>query len=191
MKKQIITIALLISSLVSFSNTEIKNNFTDNNKKVTVEFKNVKKGHSLTIKDENGSELYSETVLENGNLSKILDVTSLDEGNYVIEMDKDYEIVIKRFKVSQNQVILLSDEEKVIFKPVIRNENNIVMVSKIEFDKEPTQIVIYFENEVIFSETVKNETLLNRVYKLDSEKKGSYNVVVYNQDRKYSNAFKI
>ena len=66
-----------------------------------------------------------------------------------------------------------------------------LMVSKIEFDKEPTQIVIYFANEVIFSETVKNETLLNRVYKLDSEKKGSYNVVVYNQDRKYSNAFKI
>ena len=149
MKKQIITIALLISSLVGFSNTEI-------NKKVTVEFKNVKKGHSLTIKDENGTELYSETMLENGNLSKILDVTSLDEGNYVIEMDKDYE-----------------------------------MVSKIEFDQEPTQIVIYFENEVIFSETIKNETLLNRVYKLDAEKKGSYKVFVYSQDRKYSNTFKI
>jgi hypothetical protein len=62
---------------------------------------------------------------------------------------------------------------------------------KIEFDKEPTQIVIYFENEVIFSETVKNETLLNRVYKLDFEKKGSYNVIVYNQNRKYNNTFKI
>ena len=184
MKKQIITIALLISSLVGFSNTEI-------NKKVTVEFKNVKKGHSLTIKDENGTELYSETMVENGNLSKILDVTSLDEGNYVIEMDKDYEIVIKKFQVSPNQVILLSDEEKVVFKPVFRNQDNIVMVSKIEFDQEPTQIVIYFENEVIFSETVKNETLLNRVYKLDAEKKGSYKVFVYSQDRKYSNTFKI
>ncbi|MBG7613642.1 hypothetical protein IU405_15410 [Polaribacter sp. BAL334] len=191
MKKQIITIALLISSLVSFSNTEIKNNFTDKTKKVTVEFKNVKKGHSLTIKDKNGSELYSETISENGNLSKILDVTSLDEGNYVIEMDKDYEIVIKRFQVSPNQVILLSDEEKIIFKPVIRNQENIVMVSKIEFDAEPTQIAIYFENEVIFSETVKAETILNRVYKLDSEKKGAYTVVVYNQDRKYRNSFKI
>jgi regulator of extracellular matrix RemA (YlzA/DUF370 family) len=191
MKKQIITIALLISSLISFSSTTLKNNFTNNTKKVTVEFKNVKKGHSLTIKDENGSALYSETVSENGDLSKILDVTSLDEGNYVIEMDKDYEIVIKSFQVSANQVILLSEEEKIIFKPVIRNEENILMISKIEFDKEPTQIVIYFENEVIFSETVKNETLLNRVYKLDFEKKGSYNVIVYNQNRKYNNTFKI
>lgn len=191
MKKQIITIALVISSLVSFSNTEIKNNFTNKTKKVKIEFKNVKKGHSLTIKDKNGSELYSETISKNGNLSKILDVTSLDEGDYVVEMDKDYEIVIKKFQVSPNQVILVSDEEKIIFKPVIRNQENMVMVSKIEFEAEPTQIAIYFENEVIFSETVKATTILNRVYRLDLEKKGAYTVVVYNQDRKYSNSFKI
>jgi hypothetical protein len=191
MKKQIITIALVISSLVSFSNTEIKNNFTNKTKKVKIEFKNVKKGHSLTIKDKNGLELYSETISKNGNLSKILDVTSLDEGDYVVEMDKDYEIVIKKFQVSPNQVILVSDEEKIIFKPVIRNQENMVMVSKIEFEAEPTQIAIYFENEVIFSETVKATTILNRVYRLDLEKKGAYTVVVYNQDRKYSNSFKI
>lgn len=191
MKKQIITIALVISSFVSFSNTEIKNNFTNKTKKVKIEFKNVKKGHSLTIKDKNGLELYSETISKNGNLSKILDVTSLDEGDYVVEMDKDYEIVIKKFQVSPNQVILVSDEEKIIFKPVIRNQENMVMVSKIEFEAEPTQIAIYFENEVIFSETVKATTILNRVYRLDLEKKGAYTVVVYNQDRKYSNSFKI
>jgi hypothetical protein len=135
--------------------------------------------------------LYSETISKNGNLSKILDVTSLDEGDYVVEMDKDYEIVIKKFQVSPNQVILVSDEEKIIFKPVIRNQENMVMVSKIEFEAEPTQIAIYFENEVIFSETVKATTILNRVYRLDLEKKGAYTVVVYNQDRKYSNSFKI
>jgi hypothetical protein len=44
---------------------------------------------------------------------------------------------------------------------------------------------------VIFSETVKATTILNRVYRLDLEKKGAYTVVVYNQDRKYSNSFKI
>ncbi len=191
MKKQIITIALLISSLISYSNSEIENYSLDNSKKVTVEFKNVKKGHLLKIKDKEGSTLYSETVSENGNLSKILDVTSLEEGNYLIEMDKDYEIVVQKFQVTQNQVVLLSTDEKVIFKPVIRTQENILMVSKIEFDQEPTQIVVYFENEIIFSETIKNETLLNRVYKLDSDKKGSYTVVVYNQDRKYSNTFKI
>ena len=51
MKKQIITIALLISSLIGYSNTEIKNYLVDISKKVTVEFKNVKKGHLLSIKD--------------------------------------------------------------------------------------------------------------------------------------------
>lgn len=191
MKKQIITIALLISSLVGFSNTKVDNYTSDKTKNVSVEFKNVKKGHSLAIKNEKGTILYSETVSENGNLSKILDVTYLKEGNYVLEMDKDYEIVIQKFQVTKDQVTLVSSDEKVIFKPVIRNQENILMISKIEFDQEPTQIVIYFENEVIFSETVKNETHLNRVYKLDATKKGAYNVIVYNQNRKYSNSFKI
>ena len=84
MKKQIITIALLISSLIGYSNTEIKNYLVDISKKVTVEFKNVKKGHLLSIKDNQGVKIYSEEISENGHLSKILDVTSLEKGTYYV-----------------------------------------------------------------------------------------------------------
>lgn len=191
MKKQIITIALLISSLIGYSNTEIKNYLVDNSKKVTVEFNNVKKGHLLSIKDDQGVKIYSEVVSENGHLSKILDVTSLEKGTYYVELDKDFEIVIKPFQIKENQVIFNENEEKTIFKPVVRNEENMVLISKISFDNEPMQVVLYYNAEVIFSETIKSEPILNRIYRLEKEKKGNYKVIFYNNNRSFVNTFKI
>lgn len=191
MKKQMITIALLISSLIGYSNTEIKNYLVDNSKKVTVEFNNVKKGHLLTIKDDLGGKIYSEVVSENGHLSKILDVTSLEKGTYYVELDKDFEIIIKPFQVKENQVIFNENEEKTIFKPVVRNEENTVLISKIAFDNEPMQVVLYYNDEVIFSETIKSEPILNRVYRLEKEKKGTYKVIFYNSGRSFVKSFKI
>lgn len=191
MKKEIITMVLLISSMVGFSNTTFKNGLNDNEKKLIVKFKNVIKGNLLNVKDENGNILYSETVSVKGDLSKILDVTSLKEGNYLVELEKDFEIIIKKIKVTSDKVVLISDSKKVIFKPLIRNKENLLMISKIEFDDEPTHIEIYFENKSIFSETVTDETLINRVYRLDSSKKGNYSMVVSNQNRVYYKHFKL
>ncbi|NCT09658.1 MAG: hypothetical protein GW772_06225 [Flavobacteriia bacterium] len=191
MKKQIITIALLINSLIGYSNAEINNYLVDNSKKVTVEFRNVKKGHLLSIKDNKGVTIYSEVISENGHLAKILDVTYLEQGTYYVELDKDFEIVIKPFKIKENIVIFEENEEKTIFKPVIRNQENMIFISKIALDNEPMQVVIYYNDEVIFSETIQTETILNRIYRLEKEIKGNYKVVFYNNNRSFENAFKI
>jgi len=191
MKKQIITIALLINSLIGYSNAEINNYLVDNSKKVTVEFRNVKKGHLLSIKDNKGVNIYSEVISENGHLAKILDVTYLEQGTYYVELDKDFEIVIKPFKIKENIVIFEENEEKTIFKPVIRNQENMIFISKIALDNEPMQVVIYYNDEVIFSETIQTETILNRIYRLEKEIKGNYKVVFYNNNRSFENAFKI
>jgi len=191
MKKQIITIALLINSLIGYSNAEINNYLVDNSKKVTVEFRNVKKGHLLSIKDNKGVTIYSEVISENGHLAKILDVNYLEQGTYYVELDKDFEIVIKPFKIKENIVIFEENEEKTIFKPVIRNQENMIFISKIALDNEPMQVVIYYNDEVIFSETIQTETILNRIYRLEKEIKGNYKVVFYNNNRSFENAFKI
>lgn len=189
-KKQIIAIALLLGTLGSYSNNEIDVNKIDS-KKVTVEFKNVKKGHQLSIKDNQGVQMYAEIISENGHLTKILDVTSLEEGTYYVELDKDFEIVIKPFQVKKHQVIFDETKEQTIFKPVFRNEKNLLLISKISFDDKANQVVIYYENEIIFSETIKDEPIINRVYRLDNEKKGTYKVVFQSNNRDFINVFKI
>ena len=81
--------------------------------------------------------------------------------------------------------------EKIIFKPVVRNEKNMVMISKITFDAKPLEVMLYYNNEIIYSEVLKSNTIVNRIYKLDEEVKGNYTIVIRNNGRSYISEFKI
>jgi hypothetical protein len=190
-RKIVLVVIFMLSTLFNYANNVNDFNNIINVKKVKVVFKNAKKGHILTIKDENGVQLHSETVSKEGDLSKVFDLSSLNNGKYTLELNKDFQIEIKTLEVKNNKVLFNKDSEKVIFKPVIRNEDNLLMITKISFDKKPMKIALYFDNEIISSETVKGETILNRVYKFDKKVKGNYKVIIFNNNRSYVHDFKI
>ena len=190
-KRLVLVVVFMLGTLFNYANNDKDFNRIVNAKKVRVAFKNVKKGNQLTIKDLKGTQLHSQIVFKEGDLNTFFDLSSLKDGKYTIELNKDYEIIVKALEVKNSKVIFNKNSRKVIFKPVIRNQENVLMISKITFDKEPTQIVLYFENETIYSETVKNESILNRVYKLDRKEEGDYKVIVYNNNRSYIYNFKI
>lgn len=189
-KKTVLVVVFMFGTLVNYANnSELKNVLNANKTKVV--FKGAKKGQQLTIKDENGVVLHFENINKAGNLVKFFNFSKLNDGNYTLELEKDFEIVIKTLTVKGDSVTFNEDSKKVIFKPVIRNEENKLMISKIAFDKKPSEIYIYFNDEIIFSETVKGDDILNRVYSLDQDVKGSYTVVLRNNGRSFSNDFEI
>lgn len=190
-KNNIFLASLLLATIVGFANNKNFTYKTIDSKKVTVEFKDVKKGHLLSIIDKHGVKIYSEVVSENGDLSKIIDMSSLEKGTYYVELEKDFKIIIKPFEVKKHQVFIDKMAEKVIFKPVIRSEENLLLISKLAFEEEYIQLTLYYENEIIYSETIKGENILNRVYRLESEEKGNYLVSIYSNGRNFRNAFKI
>jgi hypothetical protein len=159
-------------------------------RKVTVVFNNAKKGHQLSMKDDQGVVLHSEKVSEQGNLVKTFDFSELENGNYTLELDKDFEIVIKFLEVKNKTIIFNEDANKVIFKPFIRTEENLVLISSTSFDKKPFKIDIYYNNKIIHSETATSNIILNRVYRLNEKIKGNYTVIVRNNERVYRNEFK-
>ena len=189
-KRNVLVVVFMLGTLANYANnTELSNIL--NAKKVRVEFKDAKKGHQLKIKDANGVVLHSEKIAKKGNLVKTFDFSKLKNGKYTLELNKDFQIIVKSIKVQNGNVSFNEKAEKVIYKPVIRNEENRLMISKISFDKKPIQVDLYYNNEIIYSETVKGNQILNRVYKLDEEITGNYRVVVNNDGRNYSNEFKI
>lgn len=190
-KKLVLVVVFMFGTLFNYANNDNDVSNIVNVKKVKVAFMNVKKGHQLTIKDENGVQLHSEIVSKSGVLTKIFDFSTLKDGKYTIELNKDFEIIVKTLEVNNGNVIFNDNSKKVIFKPVIRNDENLLMISKISFDKKPIKIALYFDNTMIYSETIKGEALLNRVYKLDNKVEGNYKVIVYNNDRSYVHYFKI
>jgi hypothetical protein len=182
----------MLGTLFNYANNgnEI-NSKTVNAKKVRVEFKNVKKGHLLTIKDKNGVQLHSETVTKIGDLNKTFDLSSLIDGTYTIELNKDFKIIVKTINVKNDRVFFNNNDNKVIAKPIISNNENILKISKINSNKEPLKVVVYYNSEIIYTETIENNTVLNRVYKLNKDITGEYTAIVYSNNRSYSKNFKI
>jgi len=189
-KTKVLAVAFILGAFVNYANSNDLKSLL-NAKKVKIEFNDAKKGHVLTIKDKDGTILHSENVIKEGKLVKIFDFSKLENGNYSLELNKDFEIIIKTLEVKNNKVLFNEGSKKVLFKPVIRNKKNILMVSQIAFDKKPIKVVLFFDDEIIYSETIKDEVILNRVYKLDKEVKGSYKIIIYNNNRSYIHDFKI
>jgi hypothetical protein len=190
MKTKVLAVAFILGAFVNYANSTNLNNVL-NAKKVTIEFNDAKKGHLLTIKDKDGTILHSENVIKEGRLVKIFDFSKLENGVYSLELNKDFEIIVKTLEVKNNKVLFNENSKKVVFKPVIRNKKNILMISQIAFDKKPIKVVLFFDDEIIYSETIKSEVILNRVYKLDKEIKGNYKVIVYSNNKSYIQDFTI
>jgi len=180
----------MIGSLISYANGNNTDSNFLNEAKVKVEFYKVKKGELLSIKNEEGEIIYSLKIKNSGSYSRIFDVSKLEEGSYTRELEKDYEIIIKPFSVLSGGITF--GKEQVIFKPVIRAENDLILISKLNFEKEPVKISLYYNNDLIFFETLKSsEALLKRIYKLSEKEEGSYRVVMYCNNKHYTKKFKL
>jgi len=190
-KRKVFVAIFMLVTFINFANNNDLNITLLSADKVKVVFNDAKKGNQLTIKDAKDAILHSEEIKKEGTLIKMFDFSALKNGTYTLELEKDFEIVVKTIKIKNNTVTFLEDAEKLIFKPIIRNENNKLMISKIAFDEEPLQVSIYYNNEIIYSDTLEGGKILNRVYRLDKELKGDYKVVSYNNGRSYINNFKL
>ena len=187
--KKSLLVALMFGTLISYANEITTPTNKVDIKKVKVEYKSVRKGHALTIKTENGLIIYKQLIETPGTYSKVFDLTNLENGLYTTELEKDFEIHIKKIEVKNGFVTFLKKENKKIFKPVIRTKDDLLLISKITFSEEPVKVVLYYNNDIILSETIKDKELLNRVYKLSKSKKGTYKVVINTDNRSYVKKF--
>lgn len=191
--KNFTVVALMFGTLVSYANNKTNTTETTVGKNtVKVEFKNVKEGHILNIKNDNGEVVYKKEVKKSGTFSKIFNLSALENGNYSAELVKDFEIEIKNFEVKNGLVTFFDSNSEKIFKPVIRSEGNLIYVSKIEFNDKPLEVDIYYNDEIVLSETLKGNgnEILKRAYKLSDSKSGDYTIVINSNNRYYTKRFR-
>lgn len=186
--KKYLVVVMMLGTLINYANENKNSLNTIDGRRVKVEFKTVKKGHTLSIKDESGIVMYSQEIIKPGNYSQIFDLSKLQKGNYTTELEKDFEITIKSFSVLDGQVLF--KDEKTIFKPVVRIKDNLILISKMNFEKEPLKVVLYYNDEIILSEnTTDSSDIINRVYRLSKNIKGNYKVIVKTDNRTYKKDF--
>ena len=188
-RKSLVLVALLVAVTVSYGN-EISGN-TNNGKSVrtNVTFRNVKSGSILSIKDNNGLVLYKEAIKESGNYSKGFDLTTLPDGDYYFEMNKEVVINVIPFSVKSSVVTFDKTAEKKYFKPRVHVINKKVFISKRSFDpNEEIEVRIYSENDDLAYAgkiTEKKGNTLGKIYDFSTSEKGIYTIVIKTSGRRF------
>lgn len=191
-KKSLIILGLF-TSLVSYAD-DTHEMFREKEAMVTnVSFNSVKQGSMLSIKDTKGLVLYKESILQSGAYSKGFDLTSLPNGDYYFELDKDMEIVVIPFNVVSNQVKFRREEKSTIYKPFIRVKDSLVYVSRIAYSESPIEYKIYYSenNDLVLSEKSSNEMHFKKIYDFSKAEKGTYLFVFKSAGRKFTQTIKI
>jgi hypothetical protein len=192
--KKGILMATMFAALLSFANETPFHTIKKDAERTSLTLTDVKQGNLLSIKDENGIVLYKELIEKSGMYSKEFDLTTLPDGAYIFELDKDLEINTIPFSVNSNEVTFKKELEKTIFKPYARVKGDVVYVTKLALNKEPFKVSIYFtsfdglysESELMYSENIQNTKLINRVYRLASLDKGNYKIVFKTDGRVFT-----
>jgi hypothetical protein len=151
----------------------------------------VEKGDKITVSDKSRAVIYSGQINFDGNLTSLFDFTQLNDGNYTIEVNKDFVIEVSSIEVKNNVVTFNTNAEKQIFKPVFRLENSKIIISKLALDNKHMNVKIYYNDDAIFSETVKGKKVLNRIYQLDNSYRGEYTAVITSNNRVFVETFRI
>lgn len=189
--KQILLVAVMLVTLIGYAKESTEPTNTVDSKKVKVEFYAVKKGQSLTIKSNNGKTIYSRFIEQDGNFSKSFDLSALPNGNYHAELNKDLEIVIKPFTINNGLVTFLVESNKIIRKPVVKVQGELLYIFKNDLDKEVLNITLLHNNAIILKDKIKGLDKLKKVYKLSKDKKGDYQVIINYTNRTFTKDFTI
>lgn len=165
-------------------------------KETYVTFKDVKKGATLTLKDNDNEVIYLEKILLSGTYEKKFDLSLLPSGEYYFELEKDIEIKTKPFTVTFQEVTFHDKEESQFHKPIVRIEDEKVFISQLSLKKHPLKIELYYDgngknNELVYSEKLSNDIILERILKLSKNEKGNYKLVMYSEGHEYIEKFSL
>ena len=144
---------------------------------------------TMVIKNSKGKIIYEGVSAHIGELPQDFDLTSLPNGQYSIEHENGVEINVCPFRVSAKQVSF--DKSYRIYKPVILIRDNRVYVTKMSFDKQNLELMVYNNyNELVYAEKLKNSDDMGRILDFSGINNSKMEIVVKSDGRSYSKSLK-
>ncbi|AUP79291.1 hypothetical protein [Flavivirga eckloniae] len=187
-KKTLLTVAML-TAMIGNANEISSFKTKEGLKGTALTIENVKEGDLLSIRNYNGIIIYKELIQSSGTYEKGFDLTELPNGDYFFEIDKDLKIKTIPFTVKENNVVFNKEKEVVVFKPYIREKNDLVFITKLALNLEPLKIRIYGKYDdgsfvLLSSEKISGVQNIERVYKL--KKGGDYKIELDSDNKKFT-----
>lgn len=188
LRKLILAMVILITTTTSYSTQITLVTNPDSSTISHVVFEDVNKGSLFTIIDIYGEVIYNETINQDGNYSRKLDLTNLPDSEYFMEIDDEFKIQIIPFIVNNSVPIINMENKSTIYKPEITVNNNMVYLSKKLNGKQSMDIEIYYEgSDLAYSEKLKDVFSLTKVYDFSTSKRGKYIIHIESEGKTFKN----
>lgn len=178
-KKSLLIVAMLTTVVLSATNinNNVKVNVIDS-KLIDLKLKNSDGNLTISVKDAYGEVLYAEK-FEGSDFSKKYDLNTLPIGNYYFEIEGHTKINLMPFIVTSKGLEFNNEIKSTYYKPTIRQEGDLVFISKLTLDKEEDLEIYFYDKELnlLYKEVVNGDINLGKTINLKNLKSGNYSIV--------------
>jgi len=192
--KKSLVIAMLFTAMVTAASNEdsgVKFTLVDS-KLIDLKLQNSDGDILISVKDIDGHVLYSENY-EGLNFSKKYDLATLPNGDYFFEIEGSTKIKLMPFKVSSKKVSFNNEIETVYYKPTVRQDKNLVYVSKVTFNEEASLAISLYDEKLneLYSEDLSGTLSLGKILDISKLAKGNYKLVLKSGNKVFTEEIKI
>ena len=145
LSNKVIIIVLMFSFLLSFANEGNPIKTKKDSNKIAFTLYSLEQGDILSVFNENGLKLYKEQIEKKEVNVKGINLTRLENGNYVFEVDKGLMISSIPFTVKERIVTFDEENERMIYKPHFRVKRKTVYLTQLTYEPGALDVNIYFK----------------------------------------------
>ncbi|MDT0553119.1 hypothetical protein [Urechidicola vernalis] len=180
MKRSIVLVALMVGFLSNAENlnSAIKLSKIES-KLVNLTLSQLSDNVNFEITDEEGVSLYTELVNAT-RFSKNYNFEFLSNGNYFLEFHGETKIRKIPFKIVNEELVILEEEEKVIYKPSVTVDQDMVNITLLSLNKEDSLDIKFYDSydRLLYSELVTGENIIGKRINTGELLKGEYSVIL-------------
>ncbi|MCT4648656.1 MAG: DUF3244 domain-containing protein [Carboxylicivirga sp.] len=149
--------------------------------------------YRIRISDADGSQLYSSSRIDGAaSFQKLFDLSSLEDGDYFIELTSRKGVSKERFSVKNHELVKRESKsvEKDLLNAFFRVADEKLYVSHMNFGQSMLNIYIndQFGTEV-YNSSLPNESAYSGIFDLTNLPSGAYQVSLVSGDKKYNYEF--
>ena len=178
-KRSLLIVAVLTTIVINAgniaNNVEVK---VIDSKLIDLKLNNSDGDLKISVFDSYGEVLYSEQ-FQGSVFSKKYDIETLPSGDYYFEIEGQTKINVMPFTVTNKGVDFNNTIESTYYKPTVRQEGDLVYISKIALNNEDLEIILYDAGfNTLYKEELTGEINFGKTLNLKMLKAGNYKIVM-------------
>lgn len=178
-KKSLLVVAVLTAMVMNGANINdnVEVNVIDS-KLIDLKLKNSDGDLTISVRDVYGETLYTEK-FEGSYFSKKYDLNTLPIGDYYFEIEGRTKINLMPFKITSEGIEFNNKVESVYYKPTVRQEGDLVFISKVALNNENFTIYLYDDHlNMLYKEELSGDINLGKTLNLMKLNNGNYSIVM-------------